>query len=382
MTDGGKRILISTQSFPPMTGGTPVILYELLRHLPREAFIAVHGTSDPFSMAGEDLGIERKMVLFAGSPKWTLRLRRRWPGLYTRMIRPQIERLAKEHKVQRIYAHFPSPCFMIAAWQVAEKLNLPLTVYFDILWEESDRAAGAPLARKYEKRIVQRADSRFAITEFAAEHLSRKHDVPFELIPHTIDVGNLPTGLRPLPAGAEPVVHFSGGIYPRMNQDAIARLVEAAGLSRHRPSLDLCTPCLPRGLDRQRLKTRYLSRDGLMAAQSQSDILYLPQAFESGRPVMIRHNFPTKTMEYLRSGRPILVHSPADSYLTWLARREGFALVVDRPDVRELADAVDRLIEDQELQGRLVERALGFVKTRDGRIWAQKLWSALTDNPR
>ena len=106
-------------------------------------------------------------------------------------------------------------------------------------------------------------------------------------------------------------------------------------------------------------------------------MLYLPQAFDSSAPTMIRYNCPTKMMEYLVSGRPILVHSPPDSYLAWLARCAGFALVIDRPDVGELAAAIDRLAMDAALQAQLVDRALAFVRTRDGRRWSQVLWEAL-----
>ncbi len=93
--------------------------------------------------------------------------------------------------------------------------------------------------------------------------------------------------------------------------------------------------------------------------------------------MILKHNFPTKAMEYLCSGRPILVHAPADCYLTWLAKKEGFALVVDRPDTEELAAAIDRLVADRQLQEELVAKALEFVNMRDSCPWANVLWKAL-----
>ena len=69
------------------------------------------------------------------------------------LIRRRLRRLAKEHSVERIYAHFPNSSFLIAAWQVAEELRLPLTVYFDILWEET-YGREEKLAKKFEKRII------------------------------------------------------------------------------------------------------------------------------------------------------------------------------------------------------------------------------------
>ena len=68
--------------------------------------------------------------------------------------------------------------------------------------------------------------------------------------------------------------------------------------------------------------------------------------------------FPTKTIEYLISGRPILAHSPADSFLTQFLKENDCALVVDEPDVGMLRAAIERLRSDNELRDRLVRNAL------------------------
>ena len=261
---------------------------------------------------------------------------------------------------------------------MAERLGLPLTVYLDILWEEG--SARPNLAKKLEKRILRRADSRFAITEFAVEHLQKKHGLKFDLIPHVIDTTDLPSGLAPLSDDAQPVVHYSGTIYQAMNMDAVVRLAIAVGIAKARPTLDICTWDLPQELQDRGCRSRCLSREQVAAAQSSSTILFLPLAFDSPYPTMIRNNCAIKLLEYLRSGRPILVHAPAECYITYLARREGFALVVDRPDVRELAEAIDLLARDRSLQEQLVIRALTFVRTRDSRVWSQRLWRALCNN--
>jgi glycosyltransferase involved in cell wall biosynthesis len=371
-----KQVLISTQVFPPMSSGSAMILYELLKHLPQDDLVAVHGISDPPLMNGTELGMDRHMVLVFGSYLWTVRCNRRCPWIYLPLVRQRLKRFAKEHAVKRIYAHFPSSVFLVAAYQAAEDLGLPLTVYFDILWQELPEC-DMRLARKYERRILQRADSRFAITEFAADFLCKEHGLPVEFLPHTIDLANKAEGFQALPEDAQPTIHFCGGIYPVMNQDAVVRLTDAAQRAKCRPQLDLCAPGLPLELQGRGLQARYLPRGELRAAQRQSTMQFLPLAFNSGRPLTIRHNFPTKAMEYLCSGRPILVHAPADCYLTWLARKEGFALVVDRPDTDELAAAIDRLVADRELQEELVAKALAFVNTRDSRQWANVLWKAL-----
>jgi len=298
-----------------------------------------------------------------------------FPGLYP-LSSPLLKRWAKEHAAQRIYAHFPSSAFLVAAYQAAEELDLPLTVYFDILWQELPEC-DMRLARKYEQRILERADGRFAITEFAADFLSKKHGLHVDFLPHTIDLMNRVDGFQPLPDNAQPTIHFCGGIYPAMNQDAVVRLVDAAQRAKCRPQVDLCAPGVPQELQSRGMQARYLPRAELRAVQRQSTIQFLPSAFHSNRPMTIRHNFPTKAMEYLCSGRPILVHAPPDCYLSWLAKKEGFALVVDRPDIDELSRAIDRLVGDEQLQRELVAKAFAFANTRDSHIWAGVLWKSL-----
>jgi len=377
MESESKRVLISTWVFPPASSGTGIILYELLRHLPQEQMIAVHSLGYPPLLLGNSLDVEQSVFLVGGSAKWTVRLMRRAPQLLVPLIRRRIVRLARSHGVQRIYAHFPAACFVVAAWQAAKQLDLPLTVYFDILWEENYTGPAGALARKYEKRIFQYADRRFAITEFAVEHLQKKHGVDVQLIPHLVDSSQIPSRPTQLLTDGPATMHFCGGIYEKMNKDSIFRMVKAVQMTKSHPVLDFCVPEMPAELLEQGIVGRYVNHKELRKAQQESTILYLPQAFSSPQPEMVRRNFPTKAMDYLVSGRPILVHSPSDSYLTYLARREGFALVVDRPDQSELAEAIDRLIEDQELQRQVVDRGLTFAKSRDSRVWAQELWQAM-----
>ena len=193
-----KSVLLASWVFPPESTGSGYILYQLLRHIPQEELVAVHGIRDPGVCQGLSLDVVSSPVSVFGSHTWTRRIMRRLPAFFISLIRRRILKVAREHGVRRIYAHYPDGCFTVAAWQAAEELGLPLTVYLDILWEESGVDV-AWLAREFEHKVLQRADRRFAITEFAAEHLQRKHGVKVELLPHTTDTSSLPEGLRRFP---------------------------------------------------------------------------------------------------------------------------------------------------------------------------------------
>ncbi|MDQ3665029.1 MAG: glycosyltransferase [Acidobacteriota bacterium] len=91
--------------------------------------------------------------------------------------------------------------------------------------------------------------------------------------------------------------------------------------------------------------------------QKRANILFLPLAFRSPYPVLIRTSGPSKLGEYLAARRPILVHAPADSFVSWYIREHECGLVVDREDPAELASAIERVISDASLRERLSERA-------------------------
>jgi glycosyltransferase involved in cell wall biosynthesis len=96
---------------------------------------------------------------------------------------------------------------------------------------------------------------------------------------------------------------------------------------------------------------------------SESDIVVLPHGFQGSLPPEeYRTIFPTRTIEYLLCGRPILAHTPPDCYLTRFLKEHGCALVVDKPSVPALLEAIRRLQTDAKLRSDLVRRALQTAK--------------------
>jgi glycosyltransferase involved in cell wall biosynthesis len=91
--------------------------------------------------------------------------------------------------------------------------------------------------------------------------------------------------------------------------------------------------------------------------QRRAAILFLPLSFNTPYPDLIRVSSPSKLGEYLAAGRPILVHAPPDSFIATYFRRHECGLVVDRNDPGAVAEAVERLLADRELQQRLIANA-------------------------
>jgi glycosyltransferase involved in cell wall biosynthesis len=61
--------------------------------------------------------------------------------------------------------------------------------------------------------------------------------------------------------------------------------------------------------------------------------------------------------EFLAARRPVLVHAPPDSFISWYFRRHECGVVVDEDDPAPLARALDSLLRDAALGEGLAARA-------------------------
>jgi hypothetical protein len=105
------------------------------------------------------------------------------------------------------------------------------------------------------------------------------------------------------------------------------------------------------------------SDEVLQAKLRENDLLLLPHGLTGGlSPIEYRTIFPTKTIPYLISGRPILAHSPKNSFLTEWLRRHDCAELVENPDEAALHAAIERLSKDANRREQLVKNALAAAK--------------------
>jgi glycosyltransferase involved in cell wall biosynthesis len=91
--------------------------------------------------------------------------------------------------------------------------------------------------------------------------------------------------------------------------------------------------------------------------QREADLLFLPLAFNSPYPDLVRTSATTKLGEYLATGRPVLVHAPPDSFVSWYFREHDCGVLVDQLDSSVLAEAINNVLGDEALRQRLGARA-------------------------
>ncbi|MDD1684697.1 MAG: glycosyltransferase, partial [Methanoregula sp.] len=106
-----------------------------------------------------------------------------------------------------------------------------------------------------------------------------------------------------------------------------------------------------------------LPNSEMPAVQQSADILFLPLAFDSPYPDIIRTSAPGKIGEYLASEKPVLVHAPKDSFIAWYFSKNRCGDVVSENNPDTLAEHVVRLVRDDEYRRELARNA--YILARD-----------------
>jgi glycosyltransferase involved in cell wall biosynthesis len=223
-------------------------------------------------------------------------------------------------------------------------------------------------ARRFEPWVLKGAAGIIAPNEFLRDELRARYGVAATVIRNPCDLSDYDAeeadgaGRAAGGGDGEVEVVYTGAVY-EAHYDAFRNLLAALGRVGGRGARLHLYTASPVDWEREGLGGPGLVRRGhrqmseVPGIQRRADILFLPLAFRSPYPVLIRTSATSKLGEYLAARRPVLVHAPPDSFVSWYFREHGCGVVVDREDPAALAEAVERLAGDEELRRRVSERA-------------------------
>jgi glycosyltransferase involved in cell wall biosynthesis len=374
-------LTVVSKNFAPQVSGTPILLANLLSGYP-DTLNAV---------AGYDLYAKSDPSFRPPCPTTYLvlprilgrlydRLRIKSPVTTCRALHPSVRRVLRKLGTSVVFGAYPHDDYFVATFLAARDLGLPFYAHIHDLWIEN-LTPGSPLAsfgEKWEPIIIREARRVLCMTEAMQKYYDSKYGIQTDLLPHTIrEQDYLNVTVRP-PAMPSPTVLFVGGVSPPMNLDALKVLAAASELLPSGYELLFCTSMdlqalKQKGIQSSRLQARYVSRAEVQRLQSGAHVLIAPLSHKNGSIEEVRTVFSTKLCEYLVSGRPIIVFAPEDSYHAESARKNGWAYVVTEDSPAALADAVVRVVTDEDLAAGLVRSALAEARSRSARSHAKRL---------
>lgn len=257
-----------------------------------------------------------------------------------------------------------------AAFLACRDLEIPFVFYaFDYYSQQWTKQRMRSFAERFEGEILRSALKTIVPNEcMKREYYNRFGILPavihntFDLREYEQNAGSSVTGAGSDNDEHEVRIVYTGAIY-EAHYTAFLNLVAAikkTGVKKMR--LHIYSPqsqsqIQAHGITGPVVFHTSLPNQDIPKIQRNSDILFLPLAFNSGFPEVIRTSAPGKIGEYLASRTPIIVHAPAGSFVTWYFRRHSCGWVVDKNDPDVLAQAIGHLLRDKKLQQELSDNA-------------------------
>jgi glycosyltransferase involved in cell wall biosynthesis len=377
------RLMVISQSFAPQVSGSPVLLANLLSGYEGDVS-AVAGFS---SSLKEDPAFKAPCpTVYFRPPRIRIAERgfhRVLPYLHW-AIRLFIKRQIKRWQPDIVMLVCPNPDFLVPAYRVCKELGVPYYVHMHDLWQENYPPTDhrRALADRWEAPILGDARRVLCMTQVQADHYHEKYGRQCDVLPHTIPAADLAAAPKKMvkPGLEKRTVLFVGNVSPTMNVDSLRVLAKAADLLPDDVELLFCTPLSTaqlrdRGIESSRLVSRWVTREEVRRLLSSAHVLVSPLSHKNGAMEEVRTVFSTKLLEYLVSGRPILVFSPPTSFHTESAKQGHWGLVVDEDDATALATGIRRLLDDEQLAASVVAGALEEAQRRAATIHARRLFT-------
>jgi glycosyltransferase involved in cell wall biosynthesis len=367
------KFALVSEVLPPSWSGQAVLIRRLLDGIEPTNYCLL--TSDQGRYRGEHTGrlpgVHHRLPRLPGaywsrSNKWLFGVSALINALVGIVLRArQIRRVVGREKCRSIVAFTGDFHDLPASYLASRSLRLPLYVYMCdyYAYREPYEPARRRLSPYLEPLVLRRAVGVICGNETLADALRVRYGVQPTVIHHPADLSLYRDGARPqsVPATRELRIVYTGTVYDAQ-LDAVQDLLEALdrlgrGATLHvfggQPEEELRA----RGLRGRLVVHPHEASDAIAAAQQAADILFLPLAFRSLYPEVVRTSAPMKLGEYLAAGGPILVHAPAGSFVSEYCRRHDCARVVDQADVGRLAEAIEELASDESLRARLIRNA-------------------------
>jgi glycosyltransferase involved in cell wall biosynthesis len=394
-----------SRDYPPANTPSALRVSTLAKYLPQHGWDAsvltgpgVHAISDPALLAAMPDGVRVHTAagwdvkaLFArlGSYPAFLAVPDRWLSWLPFAVR-QARRILRREKVHAVFSTSPVHTAHLIALAIHSTARLPWIAELRDPWVTPRR--GSHLEARLERAVLGRADAIVSTTEELAARLAARYGGRVDVKIRVIHNGYDEDDFRTLPAaesadGCFRLTH-AGHLYgewrhPGALLEALRRCIDAGAVPGD-TRVDLlgteereAGSDLPRQIARLRLAdnvhftARVSHRQALAAMQSSAVLVILQGGAATATQV------PSKSFEYLRSGRPLLALTPAGGATARVLRCFAGVHVVEPHDVAGIAEALALLHRQWAGGMRSVDRCTADLARYERRRAAAELGKTL-----
>jgi glycosyltransferase involved in cell wall biosynthesis len=381
-----KKFAVVSPLLPPTRSGQPLVLYNLLKNCAPSDYCLISEADYSGVINGSDSGCQLEgryysLKLFLKSyylnrliERYLLKLNFILPHtFFENLIKKRsksIERILKSENCKVVVACTGSIFDPIAAYYASRNLGIEFIFYiFDLYSCQFTFPEGIAFTEKYEEILIKNAEKVILTNEFVYDEYLKKYDVKGYIIhnpvPYEPEVEQLIVETGNL-NGKTMEILYAGSIYAA-HYDAFKNLVRAIDKIQNF-RLRLITSQRKFILKIKGIKGSFIffdklkSQSEIFELQKKADILFFPLAFNSPYPRLIRNSSPGKMGEYLASGKPVLVHAPSDSFLSWYFKEKNCGIVADKNDHEFLAEKLMEVTGNDSILEEIVKNAMNCAK--------------------
>jgi glycosyltransferase involved in cell wall biosynthesis len=371
-----KKLAVLSHVLPPTPSGQAIVLYRILQGFNPDSYCLLsrneHKQDNPTEDKSHHLNARFYQISNGGKQKTnqtSSKLSNHFISLSKfRNLTALILKLYQIIKIERcdaLVACSGDLYDMPIGFLASRLARIPFYAYvFDdyvYQWTGFNRYAARIMASvifRYSQEII-------VPNEFLRDEYSIRYNIEPEVIHNPCATEYLCSGSSPPWPAQKDVIRiiYTGAVY-HANFDAFHNLITAiSGLERKDIQLHIYTSQPHEELKANGILNMnvflhpHLDLAEVMNVQNHADILFLPLAFNSPIPEVIRTSAPGKLGEYLASRRPILVHAPGDTFLTWYFRTNNCGVIVEQNNAETLGKGLLHIIADSDLRFRLTKNA-------------------------
>lgn len=342
------HVLVVTIGYPPNPSGTAVLIHNLLSWFDPASYTIVTGRS-----SGNTASVVEHPEATVVRTFFSVRRPHRLDGpcrdLQLPWVTARLTRLARKLRPRVIVGVYPDFHLMAATQKAARATRTPWVAYLhDTIAEGLSGTRLESRAIGLHERVLGEASSFLVMSRGMEDLYQRKYQLATRPIVHPY-AEPVPTELPERPATRRA---FWGGEVYQINTQSLGRVCRAleqvdcpimvTGVNTARTLVQLGTNA--RNITRE----FFPLRADYLAALSQQALMVLALDWPDESPVHedeLATIFPTKTPEYLASGRPVLLHCPDHYFLNRYFREKGCGLVVSERSEDALRAACRELLE-------------------------------------
>jgi glycosyltransferase involved in cell wall biosynthesis len=370
-----SKIAILSHILPPSPSGQAMVLHRLLNGLPPDRYCLIsreyyddtkYSGSCSTKLAAKYYHLKPISVLPVINRFKLDNLSIAYNTLLVVLRRArQIRKIIQEEKCKLLIACTGDLYDLPAAYMASKKANIPFVPYlFDdyvYQWTGFSRS----ISKRLEPIFIKQAKDIIVPNEYMQKEYKERYGIICNVIhnpspmPDLNDLDQAGSSFNK----EETNIVYTGAIY-HAHYDAFKNLITSIkSLGRDDVKLHIYTFQNEAELKHKGIAGSmvvyhsHIDQSEVPKVLRNADILFLPLAFKSPIPEVIKTSAPGKTGEYLSVGRPILVHAPRETFISWYFKEHFCGVVVDENDPILLAESISELRSNKALRNDLSRNA-------------------------